>query len=412
MPTNDFKAFAVAPGANVLSQSEYNSLAAVSTGWQGGVAKSAEVNKAIRQATFIVAALAQFVSDKSNQDVLDDGNIAGFVTKLITAFNQTSQPLDATLTAIAGLVGSANKLAYFTGADTASLTDFTDVGRNIIGKNAIADVLTYLGLGSAAKADTSDFISSAGGNYQAYLRMKGVETLPTETAAANLSSLYSAPSPIQPGDIASGAVANWYNFQAIYGLIRNASNGINGWGIKINGQTLFLVAPNGDCYANNAKLATETVVASGLSGKQDENQTLTDLSGKTPTQINTYLGLGTAATKTIGNGPSQVPDMSLFPLVGGANGYVKLPNGFIFQWGSANAGSGSANIAFPMQFPGGCVGVEITGTSARASADMSAVNIISGETNAGGFGVNGYLIRPGGQVVPQGIAFNYCAWGY
>jgi len=257
MPTNDFKAFAVAPGANVLSQSDYNSLAAVSTGWQGGVAKSAEVNKAMRQATFIVAALAQFVSDKSNQDVLDDGNISGFVTKLITAFNQTSQPLDATLTAIAGLAGSANKLAYFTGADTASLTDFTDVGRNIIGKNAIADVLTYLGLGSAAKAQAGDFISSGGGNYSAYLRLTGVETLPTEAASGNLSSLYSAPSPISPGSVAAGFTANWYGTQIISGVIRGASNGSLGYGVDINGTRLFQIDMSGNAYANGVKLSTE-----------------------------------------------------------------------------------------------------------------------------------------------------------
>lgn len=277
---------------------------------------------------------------------------------------------------------------------------------------AANDVADILGLGSAAKANTGDFISSSGGNYPAYLRMTGLETLPTETAAANLSSLYSAPSPIQPGTVAAGGVANWYGYQAIWGLIRNASNGINGWGVQINGSTLFLVAPNGDCYANSQKLATETFVTNGLSSKQAKDQTLTDLSGKNQAQLRDYLQLGTAAQKTIGNGSGQVPDMSFFPLVGGANGYVKLPNGFIFQWGVNNAGAGSASIPFPLVFPGGCVGVEITGTSARASADASLVNIIAGEINTGGFGVNGYQVKPGGQVVLNGIAFNWCAWGY
>lgn len=145
MPTNDFKPFATAGGANVSTQAEYLALAALSTGWQSGKASSKEVNKAVRQATFIAAALAQFVSDKGAVDVLDDGNLAGFGTNLIAAMNKTSQPLDATLTALAALVGAANKLPYFNGADTAALTDLTQVGRDIIGKNATADVLTYLG---------------------------------------------------------------------------------------------------------------------------------------------------------------------------------------------------------------------------------------------------------------------------
>jgi hypothetical protein len=276
----------------------------------------------------------------------------------------------------------------------------------------IADVFKNLGLGSAARANVGDFISSGGGNYPAYLRMTGIETLATENAAANLSSLYSAPAPIPSGAVAAGAVANWYNYQAMWGIIRNASTGINGWGVQINGETLFLIAPNGDIYSLNEKLATETKLSNGLATKQAKDKTLTDLSGKSADQINEYLGLGSAAKKVVGNGPGQMPDMSYFPLSGGISGYMKLPNGFIFQWGQGNAGAGSANIPFPLMFPGGCVGVEITGTSARASTDMAGANIIAGEINAGGFGVNGYLIRPGGQVVPQGVAFIWCAWGY
>ena len=63
------------------------------------------------------------------------------------------QPLDATLTALAGLATGANKLPYFTGTDTASQTDLTSVGRDIIGKNTIAEILTYLTLKSAAQRD-------------------------------------------------------------------------------------------------------------------------------------------------------------------------------------------------------------------------------------------------------------------
>lgn len=63
------------------------------------------------------------------------------------------QPLDATLTALAGLATGANKLPYFTGTDTAGQTDLTSVGRDIIGKNTIAEILTYLTLKSAAQRD-------------------------------------------------------------------------------------------------------------------------------------------------------------------------------------------------------------------------------------------------------------------
>lgn len=86
MATNDFKPFATAGGANVLSQSDYLALAALSTGWSSGKASAKEVNKAIRQATFIAAAIAQFVSQKTEMDVLDDGDIQGFIEKLTKGF--------------------------------------------------------------------------------------------------------------------------------------------------------------------------------------------------------------------------------------------------------------------------------------------------------------------------------------
>lgn len=53
----------------------------------------------------------------------------------------------AKITAIAALSGGANKLPYFSGTNTAAQTDLTSVGRDIIGKSSIADILTYLGLG-------------------------------------------------------------------------------------------------------------------------------------------------------------------------------------------------------------------------------------------------------------------------
>uniref|UniRef100_UPI001FCE5DFD phage tail protein n=1 Tax=Escherichia coli TaxID=562 RepID=UPI001FCE5DFD len=108
------------------------------------------VNKAIRQASFIAAALAQYTANKSGLDVLDDGDLNGFISKMGTAFGKDFQALDATLSALAGLATGANKLPYFTGNDTAAQTDLTSVGRDIIGKNTIADILTYLGLGEGS----------------------------------------------------------------------------------------------------------------------------------------------------------------------------------------------------------------------------------------------------------------------
>ena len=152
MAKNDFKAFATDRNANVMSQEEWEALPALLSGFTAGKASSAQVNKVIRQASFIAAALAQYTANKSGLDVLDDGDLNGFIYKMGTAFGKDFQALDATLTALAGLETGANKLPYFTGNDTAAQTDLTSVGRDIIGKNTIADILTYLGLGEGAPA--------------------------------------------------------------------------------------------------------------------------------------------------------------------------------------------------------------------------------------------------------------------
>ncbi len=153
MATNNFKPFATAANANVTAQADWEALPALLSGFMAGKASSAQVNKAIRQASFIAAALAQYTANKSGLDVLDDGDLNGFISKMGTAFGKDFQALDATLTALAGLETGANKLPYFTGNDTAAQTDLTSVGRDIIGKKTIADILTYLGLGEAAKRD-------------------------------------------------------------------------------------------------------------------------------------------------------------------------------------------------------------------------------------------------------------------
>lgn len=111
----------------------------------------------------------------SANDIVANMMTAGTLSYILGSF----QPLDATLTALAALIGAADKLPYFNGADTAALTDLTAVGRNIIGKSSIAEVLTYLGLGglpdtfgSAASADVGTGSNQLPNTSQADTRYK------------------------------------------------------------------------------------------------------------------------------------------------------------------------------------------------------------------------------------------------
>lgn len=63
----------------------------------------------------------------------------------------TSQPLDDTLTALAGLSTAANKVPYFTGVDAAALADFTSFGRSVVAlgdANALAALISVISLSS------------------------------------------------------------------------------------------------------------------------------------------------------------------------------------------------------------------------------------------------------------------------
>jgi hypothetical protein len=81
----DFLPFATGAGATVDSQATYAGSSYQVNGMQNGLALPNEFNKVWRQSSVVAAALATFISDTLNIDVLDDGNLAALVTELKNA---------------------------------------------------------------------------------------------------------------------------------------------------------------------------------------------------------------------------------------------------------------------------------------------------------------------------------------
>ena len=108
-------------------------------------------NTQIATTAYVRAAISALVgSSPEALDTLNElaaalGNDPNFATTMTNAL-AGKQPLDATLTALAGLATGANKLPYFTGTDTVAQTDLTSVGRDILAKTSTLAVIQYLGL--------------------------------------------------------------------------------------------------------------------------------------------------------------------------------------------------------------------------------------------------------------------------
>ncbi|HAX2329973.1 TPA: hypothetical protein JW685_002199 [Escherichia coli] len=150
-------------------------------------------NTQIATTAYVMAAIANLVDSSPDalntlnelaQALGDDPNFSATMTNALAG----KQPLDATLTAIAALTTAADKLPYFTGNDKAALATLTEVGRDILGKAAVSDVIAYLGLtntitqasGALQKAqngkdipDTEAFLENVGVTSQTFMKHNG-----------------------------------------------------------------------------------------------------------------------------------------------------------------------------------------------------------------------------------------------
>jgi hypothetical protein len=146
MPTNDFKAFAIGGGANVIGQGTYEALDALDTGFQSGIANSDELNKVWRQASVWAQVLGDLTAAGQSANVVDDGDVSGLLAQLTTALKAlmpysgyvtTTNSGNAYAATLAGTYALTNKFTLFVKFPNVNSADGPTLNLNGLGAKTI-----------------------------------------------------------------------------------------------------------------------------------------------------------------------------------------------------------------------------------------------------------------------------------
>ena len=365
MAKNDFKPFATGNGANVLTQAEYEALAALASGFTSGKASSAQINKAIRQATVIASVIAQFTADNGGSDVLDNGNTAAILASFITALN----------TSVGNSLGSnflrkTNNLSDISNATTSRQNlsaAKSGVNSDITALNGLTTALTVqqggTGATSANNARANLFAAQSGAN----------------TDITSISGLTTALSVPQGG---TGATSAKEAREKLFAAERGGNSDIT----SLTGLTTALSVSQGGTGAKNAADARGNISAASSGANSD----ITSLSGLT-TALSIQQG-GTGA-KTATAARANLYAGGIPTALNSAKGWWKCADtGRIFQHGKVAITSGS-QLTFPIAFPNACFAVILTDNDGYKGVGLlgATTTYASFTSGSGGTVTVGYL---------------------
>ncbi|HCW94831.1 MAG TPA: hypothetical protein DHU88_03365 [Pseudomonas sp.] len=261
---------------------------------------------------FVQAAIAALVnSSPGTLDTLNElaaalGNDPNFATTMATAL-AGKQPLDATLTALAGQTVAANKLIYATGADAFATTDLTAFARSLLDDADAATARATLGANNASNLNAGTV---------------GISLLPT--AVRNL---------------AQGATTQDPNAATDPVILTNHGNS-PGQGLYWHIFTTF--------YSTISSTANRSQIAISYNGASTQQWARHCFSGIWSTWVRCDLG-GVSVPANTGS-------------LGATGWWQDGDTGLITQWGltASVAGNSYTDVTFPMTFPTECFGVQAT----------------------------------------------------
>lgn len=161
-PTNDFIPFCpVDTGTNLEDQATYIADSNRTSGQKPGVASSKLNNKALRQATALSSALAQYISSFLNTNILDDGNTAKF-NALLNATFAVLPPVYTPLTSGSGTYTPT--YIFFTGSANATAgATYTNNGHTFTVVNTVSAGTMFTMQGTGAPQSGAGTLTLATG---------------------------------------------------------------------------------------------------------------------------------------------------------------------------------------------------------------------------------------------------------
>ncbi|MGY9983530.1 phage tail protein [Citrobacter freundii] len=135
-----------------------------------------------------------------------------------------------------------------------------------------------------------------------------------------------------------------------------------------------------------------------------------------PTASDLGITLGTAASRDVGTGANQIPDMSSFTSGGNADArWRKLPDGTIEQFGIVNGMTTNAvTVAYPIAFPSELTSFEVAATGDLLASSYNTVNIAATPAqgnNLTHFSATGYNTFTDGRTALNNVMFYWRAIG-